>query len=365
MYIKSLTVDKFRNYFHESVELSEGVNVFYGKNAQGKTNLVEAVYLFSHGRSHRAKTDTELIKFGENISTINIDFFDAQRDYSATMRFCRDGKKQIKINNVPIKKLSMLMNYLNVVMFSPEDLEMIKGSPSVRRRFIDEAISQLYPNYLQNLITYHKILVQKNSLLRTLKMSQKTSDPTLDIWNGQLSQCGALIYRYRKDFLNILDSLASAVHKDISFEDIKLLYTPGIKLNDNDEEDISNSYYNALLQNQKREIELGTSIVGIQRDDFKILIDSNDAKLYGSQGQQRTCVLTLKMAQTEYIKSIKDEYPVLILDDIMSELDTSRRSYLWERITNKQVLLTCTDIDVIKNTSNASLFHIENGQIIR
>lgn len=362
MYIQNLTVDKFRNYEHESLSLSPGTNIFYGNNAQGKTNLLEAVYLFSSGKSHRARTDAELIKFGENIATLSLSFSDSQRDFNAIMRFSKDGKKQIKINNVPIKKLSMLMSYLNVVMFSPEDLEMVKGAPSARRRFIDESISQLYPNYLSNLITYHKILMQKNSLLRSLHSSSAQSDATLEIWNEQLASCGALIYRYRRDFIGKINEISRLVHKDISGEEFKLLYHPGIKLSESDDK-LCENFYEALLKNQKREIEMGTSLIGIQRDDLKIFINDNDAKLFGSQGQQRTCVLTLKMAETEFIKSVRDEYPVLLLDDIMSELDENRRTYLRERITDKQVLLTCTDADIVKISDNAAMFHIENGQI--
>ncbi len=362
MYIKNLTVDKFRNYDHENIELCRATNVFYGNNAQGKTNLLEAVYLFSHGRSHRARFDSELVKFGESIATLNLNFADTGREYNAVMRFSKDGKKQIKVNNVPIKKLSMLMSYLNVVMFSPEDLEMVKGSPSVRRRFIDEAVSQLYPNYLSNLINYHKSLAQKNSLLKNLRVSQVSNDAMLSVWNEQLAEFGAVVYRYRMDFIEKLNQLANPIHKDIANENFKIQYQPGIKLIDSD---LQKGFYNTLEQNQKREIELGASQVGIQRDDFKIFIDENEAKVFGSQGQQRTCVLTLKMAETEYIKSVRCEYPILLLDDIMSELDINRRRYLWERITDKQVLLTCTDTDIINNSDNISLFHINDGKIIR
>ena len=360
MHIKTLTVDKFRNYEHEFVELCSGTNVFYGNNAQGKTNLLEAVYLFSHGRSHRARSDAELIKFNEGIATLELDFADSNREYNAVMRFSRDGKKQIKINNVPVKKLSMLMSYLNVVIFSPENLEMVKGAPSARRRFIDEALSQLYPNYLVNLINYHKVLAQKNSLLKNLKFSKVATDAVLSVWNEQLAEFGTAVYKYRDEFIEKIGNIAKPIHSDIATEEFELIYQPGIKMTGD-----KNSFYETLEQNQRREIEAGTSLVGIQRDDFKIYTAGNEAKIFASQGQQRTCVLSLKMAETDFIKSVRDEYPVLLLDDIMSELDINRRGFLWERITDKQVLLTCTDIDDIKNDSKTAFFEIKNGQIIK
>lgn len=361
MYIKSLTVENFRNYEKEKIELLPTTNVFYGNNAQGKTNLLEAVYLFSHGRSHRTHTDSELIRFGCDYFLLSLEFCDSQRNYTAQMRYSQSKKKQIKINNIPITKLSMLMNYLNVVIFSPEDLNLIKGSPSKRRSFCDEAISQLYPKYLNALISYHKALVQKNSLLKSLRFSNKTSDTMLSCWNEQLAASGVTVYRRREEFLKSVEALTKPVHRDIAAEELTLEYQPGIKL----QTPTAEEFYNVLEKNQKREIEQGSSLVGIQRDDFKICINGNEAKIFGSQGQQRTCVLSLKIGETEYIKQIKEEYPVLLLDDIMSELDINRRRYLWECITDKQVILTCTDTDILNSTTNTGLFNISNGRIIR
>ena len=356
MHIKSLTIENFRNYSRQTVELGPHTNVFFGNNAQGKTNLLEAVYLFSHGRSHRARGDSELIKFGEDNCMLNLAFCDSSREYNAVMRLSKDNKKQIKINNVPIKKLSMLMSYLNVVMFSPEDLEMVKGAPSARRRFMDEALSQLYPNYLASLIGYNKVLMQKNSLLKSLRTSNSASDVTLSVWNEQLSSYGAKIYLYRKDFIEKINDFATQIHKDISNEDFSLSYHPGIKITEGDE---GEKFYSVLEQNQ------GASLIGTHRDDFKIFINSNEARIFGSQGQQRTCVLSLKIAETEYINSVRDEYPVLLLDDIMSELDINRRKFLWERITDKQVLLTCTDTDILNGSENTHMFNIDGGKIIK
>jgi len=361
MYIKSLVVENFRNYKKQELKLSPGTNVFFGNNAQGKTNILEACYLFSHGRSHRAKSDTELIKFGEKLFTLNAVFTDSVREHNAVIRINAEGKKMIKVNNVPVTKLSQLMSYLNVVMFAPDDLELIKGSPSVRRRFIDEAISQLYPNYLVNLINYNKTLMQKNALLKNLRLSGVRNDATLSVWNEQLAGYGAVIQKYRSEFIEKMAEISEKIHCQITKEIFKLYYTPNINCGIID--NIKEEFLKKLESVQEREIDMGSAQYGIQRDDFKITVNDRDVKVYGSQGQQRTCVLTLKLAETEYIESIKGEFPVLLLDDIMSELDINRRLYLAEKITGKQVLITCTDVDTLKSGSDTKIFNIKNGSV--
>ena len=358
MHVTRLSLKDFRNYCEQSVELSPKTNLIYGKNAQGKTNILEAVYMFSQGKSHRAKSDKELIRFGSDMFRAAVEFETSEREYKSVMTFAKNGKKSISINNVPIKKLSMLMNYLNTVMFSPEDLNLVKGSPSVRRKFVDLAISQLFPSYLVSLIDYSKSLVQKNSLLKSMKYT-KQSDVMLDVWNEQLSVEGAKIMRQRLEFLDLLKGFAENIQSEISGEKLELIFMPGIKL----ESITSEDYYKALEQNKKREIDMQTAICGIHRDDVRISINGSEAKLYASQGQQRTAALTLKIALSDYMHHIKDEYPVLLLDDIMSELDKSRRLYLAEKIKDKQVLITSTDTDILQSTEGTKLFYVENGII--
>lgn len=361
MHISSITLENFRNYETETISLSPLTNVIYGDNAQGKTNILEAVYLFSHGKSHRAKTDRELIKFGNDFANLSIDFHDKNRDYTAKMRLMKNGKKSIMINHVKITKLSMLMNYLNAVMFSPEDLELVKGSPSSRRRFLDSAISQLYPGYLVNLIDYNKTLMQKNSLLKTIKSGEEKARSMLDVWNMQLASAGVRIMEYRQKSAELLNKFASQIQYEISGEKLLMEYSPSIK-----SEDISESTFFEYLQSRMdREIMMASAQYGIQRDDLSITIDGREARVFGSQGQQRTAALSLKIAQADYIQSIKDEYPVLLLDDILSELDINRRMYLSEKIKNKQVLITSTDTDLESDTEDTKLFHIQNGKIIK
>ncbi|MDD6484586.1 MAG: DNA replication/repair protein RecF [Clostridiales bacterium] len=361
MYISSLILNNFRNYESERLEFSPLTNVIYGDNAQGKTNILEAVYLFSQGRSHRAKTDRELIRFDMPAAKISVDFHDSVRDYCASMQISRGGKKQIKVNHVQITKLSMLMNYLNVVMFSPEDLELVKGSPSVRRRFIDSAISQLSPAYLINLTDYHKTLAQKNSCLKAMKIAGKKSDMMLSVWNEQLSELGVKIMKARGEFLTLLDKFAQVIQSEISSEKLKLTYMPSVRI----EELTKEAYLEVLERHRRREIDFASALCGISRDDMGISINGRPARIYGSQGQQRTATLSLKMAQAEYIHYMKEEYPLLLLDDIMSELDINRRMYLSQRIRDKQVLITSTDTDLRADTGDTKLFKIQNGRVVK
>ena len=348
MYISSLSLANFRNYTSEKIEFSPYTNVIYGDNAQGKTNILEAVYIFSQGRSHRAKSDKELIKFGEDFSRLSLDFHDSERDYTAAMQLMKNGRKNIKINHVQITKLSKLMNYLNVVMFSPEDLELVKGSPSARRKFIDSSVSQLYPRYLTSLIDYHKALGQKNSLLKVLRAKGAKSDMMLSVWNEQLAAEGEKIIKY-------------TIQNEISGEKLQISYMPGMRASGDDKDSI----YEYLEKNQRREIDLASAQIGVQRDDLHITINGSEAKIYGSQGQQRTSALSMKIAQADYIHHIKSEYPILLLDDIMSELDINRRMYLSQKIRDKQVLITSTDTDLIESTDNTKLFKIKNGSVVR
>lgn len=358
MRVNKLTVSNFRNYERETVTFGDNTNIVFGNNAQGKTNLLEAICLFSHGRSYRTKFDTEMIKFGAENMRLCLEFSDKDRDYKALLGLNRNGKKTVKINNVPITKLSMLMRYLNVVMFAPEDLLIIKGAPQIRRRFLDEAISQLYPIYLKHLISYHKNLAQKNSLLKKMKMTGKTEDAMLSVWNRQISEDGSSIMEFRKNFTESLNNFAKKIHKEICKENFDLVYTPSVEC------DIINkeNFYKKLESAMPREIENGSSLYGIQRDEVRFFIGDKEIKTYASQGQQRTAVLSIKMAQVELVHELRGEYPVLLLDDIMSELDIDRRTYLQGKIKGKQVILTCTDTDG-RIEPTTKIFKVSSGHI--
>lgn len=360
MEVKRLTLRNFRNYSNETVEFSPRTNLIYGDNAQGKTNILEAVHMAATGRSHRAPSDSQLIKFGEEFAQIILEFKDMNREYRIVIRFLPGGKKSVLINNVPINKLSILVNYLNVVMFSPEDLDLIKGAPKLRRRFMDTAIGSLSPRYLSELVTYHKALSQKNTLLRIARARGKTSIDTLDVWNAQLASSGVKIMQERQSFINSILSAAIPIHREIAACELDIKYNPGIDPEILSCDNPEKMFLDKLENVTAREIENGSSLYGIQRDEIAFYVDSNEAKLYASQGQQRTIVLCLKLALTEHIHKKRDEYPVLLFDDIMSELDEKHRSYLAAKIRDKQVLLTCTD----REESDAARFiKVTDGKI--
>ena len=358
MHITSLELKDFRNYSRERIEFSPGTNVIYGDNAQGKTNILEAVYLAAQGRGFRTKSDRELVRFGEQFAWIRVEFADSQREHEIVMAIDKNGKKAIKVNNVPVRKLSRLMSYLNVVMFSPEELELVKGSPSLRRRFLDTAISQLRPSYLASLAAYHKALGEKNVLLKQLKKAGAKEDATLAVWNQALAAEGAKIIEARRAFVEDMQAFAGNIQREISGEELKIEYRPSVDAKDAEE------LYEFLEKHKRREIEHGQAVWGVQRDDIRLLVNGADARLFGSQGQQRTCVLSLKMAQADWIADKKGEYPVLLLDDIMSELDINRRRYLAGKIRGRQVLITCTD-DEDAPPERTGLIYVKNGRAQR
>ncbi len=357
MHIKSINLKDFRNYENQTIAFSPTTNIICGNNAGGKTNILEAIYLFGYGKSHRCKTDAEMIRFSKEFSRITIDFENGGREHTAEIRLLKDGKKAIFVNNVPIKKLSRLMSYFHAVLFSPEDLTLVKGSPSSRRRFMDASLCRIYPNYFSALSEYKATAVEKNNLLRQLKKQGKTSDSYLTIWNERLSQPCAKIMNYRKEFLEELSAFAAKIQTDISGEELKMTYEPSIKAFE------AGEILEFLESNQKREIENSSMCWGVQRDDISLEIGGLDARQFASQGQQRTTALSMRIAEADYIFEKNGEYPVLLLDDIFSELDIKRRMYLWQRIEDKQVIITCTDTDFFENTNNAKLFVVENCRV--
>lgn len=356
MNIKNIYVENFRNLENQSLEFSKGVNVLYGLNGQGKTNLIEAIYYFCNGKSFRALKDKEVVKFGEEKSRIKIEFSVFERENKGEIYIF--DKKNIKLNDIPIKKLSEILGFLNIVIFTPEHLNLIKSGPNERRKFLDTFISQLKPVYFKTLVDYYKVLKQKNIIL---KSNDESLMSTLDIWDEKLVEYGVEIYKYRKYFLEKLSEYLSVIQADITEkkEDIKINFLSSVKGDYLDKE----NFLNQLSKNRQRETEYRMSLIGPHRDDFEFLINKKNLKLYGSQGQQRTCVLAMKMAECEIIKEIKNEYPVLLLDDIMSELDINRRKYLLQKIKDFQVIITCTNKDSVQ-AENMMVYRINKGKAI-
>ncbi len=357
MYVKKLRLTGFRNYKSEEFEFSPETNILYGNNAQGKTNALEALYLFSIGKSFRTQQDRELINFDENFTKIYVEFEDKTRTNEIEIAIRRDRKKQIKINEVPITKMGDLIGLFTVILFSPDELNLTKGSPNARRRFLDIALSQTRPKYYHILRRYNNVLEQRNNLIKKLKFHPDNSaKETLFVWNEKLSEYGIEIIKCRKNFVERLNEFASKIHSEISGESFLVKYKPAFSTKE--------EFLEKLNSSVDKEIEQGFTLYGPHRDDLDLFTEGKDIKTYGSQGQHRSAVLSLKLAQADMIHEDTGEYPVLLLDDIMSELDSDRRAYLVNKIKNKQVIITCTDADETGMKGNARLIHIENGKII-
>jgi len=369
LYVKRLSLVNFRNYKKLQIDFNRKYNIIYGKNAQGKTNILEAIFLCSTGRSHRTKKDAELIKFNEDAYYIKINVCRESADSEIEFYYSKIEGKKVKINNIPIKKNIELMGKLNTVMFSPEDLSIVKGSPSERRRFIDIAISQIKPSYFYNLQRYKKILTERNCLLKDLTKNSKLKS-TLEIWNESLADAGAKIINERKSFINVLNEIVKGKHKDLtaSNEIINIQYQPSIRVENSWKvKEIKDVFLKRLEENFEKEIKTSSTLIGPQRDDLIISINGNDVKIFGSQGQQRTVVLSLKLSEVEIVKVLTGELPVLLLDDVFSELDEKRQKYLINNIDGTQVFITTTEkelVNLYRNKSEISLYEIENGKII-
>ena len=353
MLITSLKLQNFRNYSELDVNFNENINIIYGDNAQGKTNILEAVFISSIGKSFRTKKDRELIKFNENFSIIEVNF--AKSDRKGNVKVEISDKKNIYINGVKIKKLSELLGIINIVIFTPDDINILKNGPSERRRFLDMFIGQLRPNYIYCLNLYLKALEQRNNYLKQIKLENKSQD-FLDIWDEKLSDYAEKVFKYRCEFVSKLKEKIKNVHHVITEnnEEIDISYVS----------DYSNKedFLKKLKENRKLDILKGYTTKGVHRDDFNMFINGDLVNVYGSQGQHRTAILSLKMSELKVVYDEIGEYPILLLDDFMSELDEKRRINFLKNIKDTQVLITCTEkISLEKN--NFNLYNVARGKI--
>jgi len=365
--IKSLTLRDFRNYKQLNVNFADSFNIIYGNNAQGKTNIIEALFLCASGRSHRTSRDDELIRSDAIGFEVKLLLSKDTSDEEIHITFNREERKKIRINEVPIKKLGDLMGHLNAVIFSPEDLLLIKQGPAERRRFIDITLSQLRPAYFYDLQQYAKIIFQRNCLLKKLA-AQKELEDTLEVWNRHLVKTGSRIMKARVDFINRLDAFAAARHETLTNneEKLKLVYNPSFEFDfGNDDSGIEEKFYRMLNEYKTKEIMRGTTLLGPHRDDLDIVLNGESTKIFGSQGQQRTAALSMKLAEIDLMKEESGEYPVLLLDDVLSELDDRRKEYLLDSIGAVQTFITCTDRRFFKRKADDTKFlYIENGVAI-
>lgn len=367
MYIKKLKLRDFRNYGSLSLDFEKEYNIIYGNNAQGKTNIIEAIFLCASGRSHRTSRDMELLKTGEAGYYVGLSLEKEEGSFSIEANYVKDERKKISVNEIPLKKTGDLMGILNAVIFSPEDLFIIKEGPSERRRFLDITISQLKPAYFFDLQQYAKILFQRNSLLKELSNRRDLLE-TLDVWNHHLIKMGAKIMRTRREFIEKLNKRASVRHQKLTngAEELAIGYVPSFDLEEGDDVPaIERKFENELKSVSSREILKGATLRGPQRDDYDIILNGMSTKIYGSQGQQRTSVLSLKLAEIDIMKEETGEYPVLLLDDVLSELDGSRQEYLFGSIENIQTFITCTDRSFFGRSGvNALFINISGGKVV-
>ncbi len=361
MKIKSLKLKNYRNYDILNLDFDEAANIFYGDNAQGKTNILEAVYLTGTTKSHRGAKDREMIRFGSDEAHLETIVEKNGIDYQIDMHLKKTGSKGIAINKIPIKRASELFGIVNLVFFSPEDLNVIKNGPSERRRFIDMELSQLDKVYMNNLSNYNKIVNQRNHLLKEISFGDRASlESTLDVWDMQLVQYGNKIIERRTEFIQEMNEIIASIHKKLTGdrEDIKVIYEPH-----NGSMDLED----ALKKNRDRDLRLKSTSTGPHRDDICFMTGDLDIRKYGSQGQQRTAALSLKLSEIEMVKRSIHDTPVLLLDDVLSELDKHRQNYLLDSIHDIQTLITCTGVDEFVNHrfSINKVFHVRNGQVIR
>lgn len=360
MYVKSLELKNYRNYENLNLEFKEGTNILYGDNAQGKTNALESIYMSFTSKSHRGSKDKEIIKLGENEAHIKVIIIKNEVPYRIDMHLRANKNKGVAINGIPIRKVTELFGIGNVVFFSPEDLSIIKNGPSERRKFIDTELCQSDKIYAYNLSSYVKILNQKNKLLKDVGISKnKELEDTLDIWDERLAMFGSEIISRRKKFISDMGDIIYEIHRMItdSKEQIKIVYEPSFN---------GNNLYDEFIKNRKKDIYYKSTSIGPHRDDISFFINGMDVRKYGSQGQQRTAALSLKLSEIEFVKKKVGDVPVLLLDDVLSELDSNRQKQLLNSIKGLQTIITCTGLDeFIENRFNIdNIYRISKGNVI-
>ncbi|HEY5562251.1 MAG TPA: DNA replication/repair protein RecF [Clostridiaceae bacterium] len=359
MNIKYLQLKGFRNFDELKLEVCNGVNIFIGDNAQGKTNILESIYYCCLAKSHRTNKDKELINWSFEEGYISIYVNTNRLDKKIEIKLFKGGKRGIRVNSIKINKLSEFIGTFTAVIFSPEDLKIVKEAPSFRRRFLDMELSQISNLYYYNLVQYNKVLEEKNTLL---KKHFRSHMDMYDIYDTQLSQFGSEIIKFRLEYIKTLNEKGSKIHQDITSneENIYLKYVNSIG-----ETNLKEEFIKRLNENRNKDIEKGISSIGPHRDDFIILINDVDTRVYGSQGQQRTAILTIKFASIEILKDRTGEYPVLLLDDVLSELDESRQRYILKSINNVQTFITCNSIENVVNylDRNIKIYEVKKGKV--
>ena len=354
MYIEKIKLQNFRNYKQLELNLNKNINIIYGNNAQGKTNILESIFLCSFGKSFRTTKEKEMIKFNE--TNLIVEVFYQKKDRDGKIKIEIGDKKQIYLNGIKIKKLSELLGNVNIVIFTPEDINILKDGPAGRRRFLDMMIGQLRPNYVYNLNMYLKTIEQRNNYLRQIREENKPEE-MLEIWDEKLAEYAEIIFNYRNEFIKKIIQKINKIHSEITEnkEKLEIEYISNCENKEN--------YLKLLKERRKLDIIKGFTTKGIHRDDFMIYINEKEVGAYGSQGQNRTVVLSLKLAELNVIYDEIGEYPILLLDDFMSELDIERRKNFLNNIKNTQVILTGTEKIDLPNLEY-NLYNVKKGEIV-
>lgn len=357
MIIQSIELNNFRNYENLQISFDEGTNILFGDNAQGKTNILEAAYLSGTTKSHKGSKDKEMIRFGTNEAHLRTMVLKNGKQYQIDMHLKHNRSKGIAVNKIPMKKASELFGILNIVFFSPEDLNIIKNGPSERRHFLDAELCQLDKIYLSDLSNYNKILNQRNKLLKDMVYRPELSD-TLPVWDMQLADTGKKIIRRREQFVKELNEIVHEIHYRISGgrEELFLSYEPSVSADLLEQE---------LERVKPRDLKQCQTSVGPHRDDLLFSIAGVDIRKFGSQGQQRTSALSLKLSEIELVRKSIHDTPVLLLDDVLSELDSNRQNYLLNSICDTQTIITCTGLDeFIRNRFEINkVFEVISGRV--
>jgi DNA replication and repair protein RecF len=356
MHIKSLELNNYRNYENLSISFSSGSNLFYGDNAQGKTNILESIYLASTSKSHRGSKDKELIRFGEEESHIRLFLEKKEIEHRIDIHLKKKKSKGIAIDGMPIRKSGDLLGMLNIIFFSPEDLSIIKNGPGERRRFLDMELCQLQKIYMYDLTQYNKILKQRNQLLAQIFYDKNLID-TLDVWDIQLAQYGISIMEKRKVFIKELNEIIGNIHEKLTGGKEKIIVSY--------ENHVEEDFMYQLKKRREIDLKYRNTGIGPHRDDMKIMVNGIDVRTYGSQGQQRTAALSLKLSEIELVKRKIGDMPILLLDDVLSELDSNRKSYLLDSIRGIQTFITCTGLEEFVNSqlNIDKLFYIKDGSV--
>lgn len=359
MIIKSLELDNFRNYGTLSINFDSGTNILYGDNAQGKTNILEAIYLSATTKSHKGSKDRDIIHFDAEEAHIRTYVVKDGLENRVDMHLRKNKSKGIAINGQKIKKAADLLGLLNVVFFSPEDLSIIKNGPSERRRFVDMELCQLDKLYLNDLNNYNKIVNQRNKLLKEISFNPGLKD-TLFVWDSQLVSYGSKLINRRKAFIAQLNEIIYEIHTKLSGgkEELHIVYEPDV---------LPEDFEKKLEVSQERDIRLKQTSIGPHRDDFSFMVGEIDIRKFGSQGQQRTAALSLKLSEIELVKKITKDTPLLLLDDVLSELDSNRQNYLLNSIGDIQTIITCTGLEEFVNNRFEinKVFRVSNAAVVQ